>query len=183
MGIAAAHEEGPDSLAAIVADETAFRAWYDAVLPRVYRYLLARCAHDVALAEELTQQTFVEAIRRRHQFDGRSNVVTWMCAIGRTKLVDDFRRAARDERRQLRLVQGGTDPGSSWEAVEARQAVEATLARLTPEQRLVLVFKYLDGLPVAEIARAIGRSESATESLLVRAREAFRRAHGGSSDA
>jgi RNA polymerase sigma-70 factor (ECF subfamily) len=170
-------------LEAIVADEATFRAWYDAVLPRVYRYLLARCGHDVALAEELTQQTFVQAIRHRRQFDGRSDAVTWLCAIGRNKLVDHYRRAGRDQRRQLRLLDGGNDPGISWQAAEVRQSVETTLGRLSAEQRLVLVFRYLDGLSVREIAAAIGRSESGTESLLVRAREAFRRAHGGDLDA
>ncbi len=170
-------------LEAIVADEAVFRAWYDAVLPRVYRYLLSRCGHDVALAEELTQQTFVEAIRRRRQFDGRSDAVTWLCAIGRNKLVDHFRHAGRDQRRQLRLLDGGNDSRNPWMAAEIHERVDATLARLSAEQRLVLVFRYLDGLTVREIATAIGRSESGTESLLVRAREAFRRAHGGDPDA
>jgi RNA polymerase sigma-70 factor, ECF subfamily len=167
----------------IVADEAAFRDWYDNALPRVYRYLLARCGHDVSLAEELTQQTFVDAVRRRAQFDGRSDSVTWLCAIGRNKLVDHYRRVGRESRRNLQLMAGGRDPGTSWEAMEARESVEAALARLSPEQRVVLVFRYLDGFTVREIASAIGRTESATESLLVRAREAFRRAHGGSPDA
>jgi RNA polymerase sigma-70 factor (ECF subfamily) len=184
VGIPATYVDRPVRLDAIVADEAAFRAWYDAVLPRVYRYLLSRCDHDERLAEELTQQVFVEAIRRRHSFDGRSDAVTWLCAIGRNKLVDHFRRAGREQRRQLRLLDGGaTDASASWQAAETRASVAATLDRLAPEQRLVLVFRYLDGLPVREIAAAIGRSESATESLLVRAREAFRRAHGGELDA
>ncbi|MEX1073131.1 MAG: RNA polymerase sigma factor [Chloroflexota bacterium] len=183
MGIPVTHGDQAMRLEAIVTDEATFRAWYDAVLPRVYRYLLSRCGHDVALAEELTQQTFVEAIRRRRQFDGRSDAVTWLCAIGRNKLVDHFRRTGRDQRRQLRLLDGGNDPGISWEAAEIRQSVETTLDRLSAEQRLVLVFRYLDGLSVREIAAAIGRSESGTESVLVRAREAFRRAYGGDLDA
>lgn len=183
MGIAATDQGHRLDLSAIVADPAAFRAWYDAVLPRVYRYLLARCGHDVDLAEELTQQTFIEAIRRRHQFNGRSDVVTWMCAIGRNKLVDDYRRRGVDERRRLRLIEGGVDPGMSWQTLEVRAAVEDVLARLAPDQRLVLVFKYLDGMTTSEIATAIGRSESAAESLLGRAREAFRRAYGGTIDA
>lgn len=183
MGIPVTHAEQATRLDAIVTDEAAFRAWYDAALPRVYRYLLSRCGHDVALAEELTQQTFVQAIRHRHQFDGRSDAVTWLCTIGRNKLVDHFRHVGRDQRRQLRLMDGGNDPGVSWRADAIRQSVETTLDRLSADQRLVLVFRYLDGLSVREIAAAIGRSESGTESLLVRAREAFRRAHGGDLDA
>ena len=56
--------------------------------------------------------------------------------------------------------------------------MEAALAELSGEQRIVLVLRYLDQLPVREIATIIGRSEKATESLLSRAREGFRRAYG-----
>ena len=171
------------SLAAIVADEATFRAWYDAVLPRVYRYLLTRCG-DEGLAEELTQQTFVEAIRRRDQFDGRSDVVTWLCAIGRNKLVDHYRRRGRDQRRRLRLLEDEpavTD--APWRAIETRDAVVAALDHLPSDQRLALLFRHLDGLSVREVAAAIGRNEKATESLLARARGSFRRAYGGRTDA
>ncbi|HET8778118.1 MAG TPA: sigma-70 family RNA polymerase sigma factor [Candidatus Limnocylindria bacterium] len=166
-------------LASIVGDEGRFRAWYDAVMPRVYRYLAARCGGDDALAEELTQQTFVEAIRSRDRFDGRSDVVSWLCAIGRHKLVDHYRRIQRDDRRQDRLIDHqrlGAD--TPWRAVEARDAVNGALAQLPPDQRLALLFRHLDGMPVREVAAAIGRSEKATESLLARARESFRRAYG-----
>jgi RNA polymerase sigma-70 factor (ECF subfamily) len=172
------------SLATIVGDETRFRAWYDAVLPRVYRYLAARCGGDDALAEEMTQQTFVEAIRSRDRFDGRSDVVTWLCAIGRHKLVDHYRRSQRDDQRHGRLVEQhrlGVD--APWRAAESRDAVNAAMAQLPPDQRLALLFRHLDGMSVREVAAAIGRTEKATESLLARARESFRRAYGDRTDA
>lgn len=171
-------------LAAIVEDEARFRDWYDATLPRVYRYLAARCGGDDALAEELTQQTFVQALRHRHRFDGRSDVVTWLCAIARNRLVDHHRRQGRDARRQEQLAfEEGHGADAAWRALEARDAVQAAVARLPTEQRLALLFRYLDGLSVRDIAAALGRSEKATESLLSRAREGFRRAHGGLIDA
>lgn len=171
-------------LSAIVRDETRFRDWYDATLPRVYRYLAARCGGDDALAEELTQQTFVEAIRQRDRFDGRSDVVTWLCAIGRNKLVDHFRRHGRDERRHDRLVaEVRMRADAHWHAHETRDAVEVAMAILPTDQRIALLFRYLDGLSVREVAAAIGRSEKATESLLTRARESFRRAYGGQTNA
>jgi RNA polymerase sigma-70 factor (ECF subfamily) len=182
---AGAHSQSdrPTTLPALVADETAFREWYDLVLPRVYRFLLARCAGDVALAEELTQQTFIEAIRRRDQYDGRADVVTWLCAIGRNKLVDHHRRLGRERRRQQRLVSVWTDvEGDSSAGLDERDAIKAALAELTAEHRLVLVLRHLDELPVNEIARLIGRSYRATDSLLFRARDAFRRAYRGQTD-
>ena len=159
-------------------DDDAFRSWYDATLPRVYRYLLARCGGDPALAEELTQQTFVEALRNRRRFDGRADVVTWLVAIGRHKLIDHFRRAGRDRQRHLRLVSRWGYGEGGWDGAEERQAINAALDQLSGEHRIALLLRYLDGLSVREVARALGRSESATESLLVRAREAFRHAYG-----
>ena len=169
----------PDNMNAIVADQFAFRSWYELALPRVYRYLLARCGGDPDLAEELTQQTFVEGVRRRASFDGRSDAITWLCVIGRHKLVDHYRRSGRDSQRQLRIVsQQSSGQSDVWSEHELRSGVEAALAELPGEQRVVMVLRYLDQLPVREIASTIGRSEKATESLLSRAREAFRRAYG-----
>jgi RNA polymerase sigma-70 factor (ECF subfamily) len=161
----------------LVQDPVAFRHWYDLVLPRVYRYLLAR-AGDSGLAEELTQQTFVEAIRNRRKFDGRSDVVTWLCAIGRNKLVDHYRRSGRDADRQerLRVVEGAPDHVASF---DERDAIRRALDQMPADQRLALVFRYLDQMSVRDVAAQLGRSEKAAESLLGRARESFRQAYGG----
>jgi RNA polymerase sigma-70 factor (ECF subfamily) len=167
------------SLNTIMADQAGFRVWYELALPRVYRYLLARCGGDADLAEELTQQTFVEGIRRRASFDGRSDAVTWLCGIGRHKLVDHFRKSRRDTERQLRIVsEWSAGQSQAWSQQKLRSGVETALSKLPGEQRIVLVLRYLDRLSVREIATAISRSEKATESLLSRAREAFRKAYG-----
>ncbi len=170
-------------LDAIVRDDATFRAWYDQAMPRVYRYLRTRCGDDT-LAEELTQQTFVTALRRPGQFDGRSDPVTWLIAIGRNQLVDHHRRHQRDERRHLRLVdEHRLGDARSFPTAGPGEAVEAALRRLPDDQRLALLFRYLDDLPVRGVAAALGRSEKATESLLGRARESFRRAYGDPADA
>jgi RNA polymerase sigma-70 factor (ECF subfamily) len=169
--------ELPQTLDELVQDPMAFRHWYDMVLPRVYRYLLAR-AGDSGLAEELTQQTFVEAIRNRRKFDGRSDVVTWLCAIGRNKLVDHYRRSGREADRQerLRVIDSAPDQVASF---DERDAIRRALDQMPADQRLALVFRYLDQMSVRDVATQLGRSEKATESLLSRARESFRQAYGG----
>ena len=172
--------ELPRTLDALVQDPVAFRHWYDMVLPRVYRYLLARSG-DSWLAEELTQQTFVEAVRNRRKFDGRSDVVTWLCAIGRHNLVDHYRQTDREAARQQRLntIRAEQDPVL---VTHERDAIWQALAGLPDEQRLALIFRYLDQMPVRDIAKELDRSEKAVESLLSRAREAFRVAYGGPID-
>lgn len=159
-------------------DEAAFRDWYEATLPRVYRYLLVRCGGDAPLAEELTQQTFMAAVSRWRQFDGRSDSTTWLCSIGRNKLVDHARRGQRDEHRHTRLVAGHPGSDTGWRASELRDQVESALRQLPSDQRTALILRYLDDLSVRDIGRLFGRSEKAAESLLTRARERFRRAYG-----
>ena len=168
----------PGTLRDVIADPEQFREWYDASLPSVYRYLLSRCGHDVELAEELTQQTYERAIRHAAGFEGRSDPITWLCAIGRNRLVDHYRSATRRRRHAESDRAEPVRPGSEWHASETRDAVEQALSLLAPDQRLVLIFRYLDDLPVRDVARVMSRSESATESLLSRARDAFRRAYG-----
>jgi RNA polymerase sigma-70 factor (ECF subfamily) len=173
--------EGADELQVALADDVAFDAWYRRTLPRVYSYLVSRSGRDVALAEELTQQTFIAAIDQRSRYDGRSDTVTWLCGIARHKLADHFRAIERDERRQMRMevreIQVAQGPRPEI-GVDERTAIAETLRSLPANQRAVLVFVALDDLPVAEAARLLGKSRGATESLLSRARESFRRAYG-----
>lgn len=168
---------------AIFASEAAFRAWYDQAAPRVYAYLLGRCAGDRALAEELTQQAFVAAVRDRASFDGRADPITWVVAIARNRLIDHLRRQEREEKRHLRVVvreieaeRGGAAPGDAapWHAIDTREQVFGILRALPSAQRAALVLHHVDGLSVRDIATQLGRSPSAVESLLARGRDRFR---------
>jgi RNA polymerase sigma-70 factor (ECF subfamily) len=158
----------------IFATEAAFRAWYDVAMPRVYAYLFARVDSDAALAEELTQQTFTEAVASKASFAGRSEPTTWVIAIARHRLADHYRRHYRDQHRQASLIEranlGGRDP---WQRAEAFADVRRALSGLPGEQRVAFVLRVVDGLSVREVAATIGRSEDATESLLRRARISF----------
>lgn len=172
-------EAGRDQFSEVFASETAFAAWYEQVLPRVHGYVFSRCGRDRDLAEDLTQVTFIEAIRSRASFDGRSDPVTWLCGIARHKLADHYRRLHRDEERGRQLAAAGVERDTPDEAaaVGEREAISRALATLPALQRAVLIFTALDGLTVREAAVLIDRSESATESLLHRARAGFREAY------
>lgn len=171
-----------NELQVALASDGAFESWYRRTFPRVFGYLLSRCGNDRTLAEELSQQTFVAAINQRARYDGRSDAVTWLCGIARHKLADHFREVERQERRQMRLevrqirVEGDNihRPG-----LDDRAAIADALRSLPAAQRAVLAFVVLDGLAVAEAGRLMGKSVAATQSLLHRAREGFRRAYQG----
>jgi RNA polymerase sigma-70 factor (ECF subfamily) len=162
-----------------LSSEVAFRQWYERALPRVYGYVLGRCGSP-ELAEDVTQQAFIEAVRKPAAFRGQADPVTWICAIARHKLADHFRTADREARGQLRLVVKEIVTGAedAWARRDLRADIEGALRTLPPLQRGAFVFRYLDDLSVHDVARLIGKADKATESLLARARENFRRAYG-----
>jgi RNA polymerase sigma-70 factor (ECF subfamily) len=147
---------------------------YDTALPQVYGYLLSRCGQRF-LAEELTAETFlaaVEAVRTRPPLE---LTTAWLVGVARHKLVDHWRRAEREER-GLRLV-GDQRPDDPWdERLEVLLAREV-LMTLGPHHRAALTLRYLDGLPVPEVAEHLDRTVHATEALLTRAKAAFRQAY------
>jgi RNA polymerase sigma-70 factor (ECF subfamily) len=99
--------------------------------------------------------------------------------VARHKLADHWRRAER-ERRGLRLLDGEPLPADDpWEAAIDRIRAREALGRLGPHHRAALTLRYLDGLPVPEVASHLDRTVHATEALLVRARAAFRRVYEG----
>jgi RNA polymerase sigma-70 factor (ECF subfamily) len=146
---------------------------YDTALGDVYGYLVPRCGSPT-LAEDLTSETFLaaaDAVQRRPPDD---LTVAWLIGIARHKLADHWRRKAREER-LLNAVDAEPDAtGDEWDARLDAIAARRTLAALGSHHRGALTLRYVDGLPVREVAECLGRSEKATEVLLVRARAAFR---------
>jgi RNA polymerase sigma-70 factor, ECF subfamily len=179
-GTATASATAP-TFEALCADDPAFTAWYETALPRVYGFVYARSGGNLPLTEDVTAQAFLEGIRARHDFDGRSDPVTWICAIARNRLIDHYRAEARERLRRLRLVDGPGEPagGGGVDEVERRDAVLTLLGSLPDLERMALTLRYLDGYSVPETASLIGRSVPATESLLNRARERVRHAFPG----
>ena len=158
----------PHADSAAVADELR------RLVPIVYRYLYNRL-RSKALAEDLTQETVMAAVAAVRA--GRADRVApeWLIGVARHKLADHFRRRAREE--QLLARHGvRSDEDACWQIQETRDRAAEALLALRPLERAALVLRHMDDLPVPEVAALLGRSVHATESLLVRARAAFRRA-------
>ena len=165
-----------------VADQGAtLLALYDRALPQVYGYLLPRSG-NAAVAEDLTAETFLAAVSAVQRGTVADLTVAWLVGVARHKLVDHWRRQAREER-QLKAVEEMVVPWEDpWDAHLEVTRARAVLATLGPHHRGALTLRYLDALSVPEVARALGRTVHATEALLVRARAAFRRAYGEVTD-
>jgi RNA polymerase sigma-70 factor (ECF subfamily) len=156
-------------------------ALYDEALPQVYGYLLRRCS-DRVIAEDLTSETFLAACRDTAGLATAPPLsVGYLIGIARHKLVDHWRRTARDER-VLEVLPGGSGDDDPWEQEVDPLRAQAVLAGLGAHHRAALTLRYLDDLTVPQVAEALDRTLHATEALLVRARTAFRTAYERSAD-
>lgn len=148
---------------------------YEALLPVIYGFLYIRVAGNKELAEDLTAEAFVAAASEYGA--GRAEVVTapWLRTVAKRRLVDHWRRERTVRERTPSL-------GDRHEFVEdagigERQVVVRALLKLSDDERTALVMQHIDGYSVREVAEVIGRTNKATESLLGRARLAFRTAY------
>jgi RNA polymerase sigma-70 factor (ECF subfamily) len=166
---------GPSQTAASprLTDPAAFRLLYARMFPIVYAYCFRRCGGNVAVAEDLTQETFlavVDATRR-----GIDAGDAWVIGIARHKFLDHCRRESRFSRIAARLRFGVRDAHDRpWIDAATRQTWLQRLRGCCRNSERPWLCIISIGLPVVEVARALGRSEPATESLLVRAKKAFR---------
>jgi RNA polymerase sigma-70 factor (ECF subfamily) len=151
-------------------------AIYDWALPQVYGYVLPRCG-SVTVAEDVTAETFMAAVVALEQHAAPAPTVAWLIGIARHKLVDHWRRSEREQRNLEDVGDTSSAVDDPWREVVDVYAVHVALAKLSAPQRTALTLRYLDGLPVAEVADCVGRSLHATETLLVRARVALRRVY------
>ena len=165
----------------IVTDPSAFLELYDDALPHVYGYLARRCS-NAATAEDLTAETFMAAVAVLHNgsIDGNRldlNIpqinIAWLIGTARHKLIDHWRRTERRKEELADLWDDIAVPDPNDAAIEVipRTACSPNWHRAIVR---VLTLRYIDDLPVGDVAATIGRTVHATEALLTRAKAAFR---------
>ena len=148
-----------------------FAALYEQHAIEVYRYVHRRC-RDRALAEDVTQDAFLTAVRTVD--DPAAISVGWLIQVARNRLLDILRRQARYEGK-LRLAGSRDEEVDDPAAVVGRLRMTEALETLRVEHRVVLMLHYVDELTVAALADELGRTPKAIEALLTRARRALRR--------
>ena len=145
--------------------QPSFAQLYDAHVDEVYRYVHRRC-RDHSLAEDVTQDTFMTAIRTTD--DPSTISVGWLITVARNKLFDVFRRQVTHEEK-LQLVANQGSMGGDVDITE-RLRVEAALGVLPMHYRLVLTLHYINGMTVRDIAAELDKSLKSVEGLITRAR-------------
>jgi RNA polymerase sigma-70 factor (ECF subfamily) len=171
----------------LAGDESAFDEFFTLYFPRLYRFTLPRVRGNEDAAEEIVQRALIRALDRLASYKGEAALLTWLCAIGRREIAAWHERTGRrhevslfDDRPELRAAldalaaSHGDDPESMFGRHELCDRVRLALDHLPGRYGDVLEWRYIQELPVAEIAERLGVGYKAAESLLTRARAAFR---------
>lgn len=181
-------------------DPRAFEEFFAEYYPKLYRFAKRRAPQDPAGAEDVAQATMCRALSSLPGFRGEATLFTWLCTLCRREMSARWRdrrgytaaASLAEDDPEVRgaleslLSADSIDPLLSTGREQLRENIRTALDYLPAPYADVLECKYLRDMPVADIARQLGRSVKATESLLTRAREAFREAfsllQGGSAD-
>jgi RNA polymerase sigma-70 factor, ECF subfamily len=171
----------------IASDEEAFARFFDTAYPALYRFALARLDLDHDAAGEIAQAAVCKAIRKLHTFRGEAALLTWLCTFCRHELYDYHKQ--RDRRQHVELIEDEpeiraaleslrvadeSDPEAALDRTRLRLLVQRVLDHLPTHYAEALEWKYIDDVPVQEIGVRLGLGTKAAESLLTRARRAFR---------
>jgi RNA polymerase sigma-70 factor (ECF subfamily) len=167
-------------------EQRAFDHFFDSYAARLAAFVARRSSLDAAGIEDVVQMTMINAMRSLATFRGGASLFTWLCQISRNHLADARRKAARQptsqsleemtERSTATVIQltDFRDPLDECASESDRRAVRLAINRLPPNYARILELRFGDELTVPEIAATLGISESAAESQLVRAKQAFR---------
>jgi RNA polymerase sigma-70 factor (ECF subfamily) len=168
-------------------DEDAFNSLVDEYYPRLYRFACRRLGSDPEATQDVVQSTFEKLIPKLGNFRGEAALFSWMCSFCRFEIAAHWRRLGRrapevplaEEADAVRAALDSlTDREPSVEdALERRElgrTVRAVLDHLPIRYGNALEWKYIHGMSVAEVAARLETSPKAAESVLTRARHAFR---------
>jgi RNA polymerase sigma-70 factor, ECF subfamily len=165
----------------VAGDESAFDEFFADYFPRLYRFARARLESD-ATAEDVVQTTLIKAVRSIHTYRGEAALFTWLCAVCRREIGNWHARTGRapitllEDHPEVRaaLESAACDPEGELRRQELSRLVQATLDHLPHRYGEALEWRYIEGATVGEVADRLGVGYKAAESLLTRARQAFR---------
>jgi len=186
-------DEGTIVARAQAGDPGAFGELYQRHVDRVYSYIAFR-VRDTAVAEDLTQEVFLHALKALGSFSFRGAVAPWFMSIARNAVVDHWRRRSRRPEDSISTLEPdveeeeglldrlgaaqGNDAEDHAEYVLTRERIARSATHLTELQQQVLALRFSSGLSVKETAEAMARSEGAVKNLQHHALKALKRQLG-----
>jgi RNA polymerase sigma-70 factor (ECF subfamily) len=170
----------------LAGDASAMETFYQRYFSRLYRFVYYQVGGSHDDAQDVLQDALIAAIKSLSSYRGDSSLYSWLCGVAWNKAADfrrrEYRMAQVEQRTIKDMVENkGLDtnpmPDNALLREESKERVQETLMALPEHYRQVLVLKYAEGLPVEDIAQIMRRTFKSTESLLTRARSAFRESY------
>lgn len=173
----------------IAGDERAFDEFFEANFAPMFRFALRRLDGNEDAAEEVVQAALSSAVTKLATYRGEAALMTWLIAFCRNEISAWWRRAKREPSTalfadDLAHVEAVLDSLAMThaESSDTSRVVQSILDRLPRHYGDVLEWKYIDSLSVNDIAARLGTTAKAAESLLTRARNAFREAFSATAE-
>lgn len=166
--------------------EQKFISIYKAYVDEIYQYIFLRTGYDVSLAEDLTQDIFLEVYKGINGFRGLCSERTWVFKIAKNRLFDFYRKQYSQPSDTIpidgNLIEQISDYNQDLEeylqTTYESQRVRECLRQLPQQYKIVLLLKYIEEKRVKEIAQILDKSPKSVESMLQRARGAFINLYG-----
>jgi RNA polymerase sigma-70 factor (ECF subfamily) len=168
-------------------DEAAFRQFFADHYHRLYRFALPRTDRDAGAAEDAAQATLARALENLASYRGEAQLFTWLCAICRSEISLWRRRTGRREAHVVliedhpdalaavdSLAADGDGPPDALQRDQRARHIQVALDRLPPRYGDALEWKYVEGFSAQEIAARLNIGLEAANSLLARAKRAFK---------
>ncbi|MCB1510015.1 MAG: sigma-70 family RNA polymerase sigma factor [Hyphomicrobiaceae bacterium] len=154
-------------------DQRAIEALFARYQVRVFRFILRRVRSE-AVAEELTNEVFLEVWRNAARFEGRSSLSSWMLGIAHNKAISSLRKRTEDELDEDAvgaIADDADTPDVVTQKLDKGQLIRICMERLSDDHREVLDLVYYQELSISEIAEAIGVPENTVKTRVFYARK------------
>ncbi len=154
-------------------DEAALRLLFSRHRLQVFRFLV-RMVRSEAIAEELTNEVFLEVWRHASSYEGRSTVATWMLSIARNRAASLMRKRrdeALDDEQAAAVPDDADDPEVATQKGDKAAAIRRCMARLSADHREIVDLVYYHEMSVSEVAEVTGIPEATVKTRMFYARK------------
>ncbi len=154
---------------AVGGDSEAFGELYSTYLDKIYRYVFYQ-VKDKAVAEDITEEVFIKAWKAIKSCKGKEQTfLPWLFRIAHNHIIDTFRKKKEELLVEMETVADVFDHRLEVETKLEQQQLLKVIGRLTPNQRQVIILKFLEGLDNGQIGQVMHRSQGAIRVLQMRA--------------
>jgi RNA polymerase sigma-70 factor (ECF subfamily) len=164
-------------------DRAAFGELYELYCPKIYSYIAYHLNGRSEAAEDLTEEVFMKALQNLNSFQFREvPFSSWLYRIAHNHLIDHVRSSKKQQQVALDDAEHLLFEKDKLDTRLDRQTLTAALAKITQDQRQIVLMRVVQGLSITETAKAVGKSEDSVKQLQSRGLKALKRvleAQGG----